>query len=352
MNAALRDALSRDGAKFGEGARRPVHFGDPTAELGHALEHCAVADRSDSGRVVATGPDILDLLQRLSTGDVASLGPGGGRPTVLTTAKGRIVQRLFVQHLGPDGVLLIGGPGSAPTVRAYLEKFVFSEELGLSDIGETWSHLVVVGPRARDAVADAGLVVPEEYATVRAEIDGGTVFVLGHDGLSKSAVSIVVPGDGADRMWHRLGASVAAMGGSRAGDLAMEARRVLVGLPENGAELDEDHNPLEAGLWDAVSFDKGCYVGQEVVARLRTYDKVSSDLRGFSFDEASEVPAPNTAVLAGTRTVGEITSALLPPGHSSPVALGYVKRDHSVPGTELAVGELRATVVELPFGAR
>jgi folate-binding protein YgfZ len=226
---------------------------------------------------------------------------------------------------------------------------VFSENLGLSEIGERWSHLVVVGPLARAAVANAGLAAPEDYATARAELDGNTVFVLGHDGLSKSGVSIIVPGNGAERVWKKLRVSVLAAGGSLSGDLAMEARRVLLGLPENGAELDESHNPLEAGLWDAVSFDKGCYVGQEVVARLRTYDKVSSDLRGFSFAETSEVPVPKTSVRAGSRTVGEITSALLPPGRPSPIALGYVKREHAAPGTQLEVGELCATVVELPF---
>ena len=344
MDAGLRKALTRDGATFGEGARSPAHFGDPVAELGHALGSCAVADRSDTARIVATGPDLLDLLQRLSTGDVASLRENGGCPTVLTTAKGRIVQRLFVQHLGPDGVLLLGGPGSTATVRAHLERFVFSEQLDLTDVDEAWSFLAVVGPRAKDAVRDAGLAVPDEYGTLRGELDGVGVFVLGHDGLSKSGVSIVVPGSGADRVWRRLREHIAA-----AGDVAMEARRVLRGLPENGSELNEGHNPLEAGLWDAVSFDKGCYVGQEVVARLRTYDKVSSDLRGFLFPTGAPVPVRGTALRAGSRSVGGITSALVPPGRDSPVALGYVKREHSAPGTELTAGELRATVVELPF---
>ena len=193
MDSTLREALARDGATFGELSGRPEHFGDPPEELRLALDRCALADRSDSGRVVATGPDLLGLLHRLSTGDVASLEPGDGRPTVLTTAKGRIIQRLFVQHLGPEGVLLIAGSGRAPAVRAHLEKFVFSEDLGLSEIGESWSHLVVAGPLARAAVANAGLDVPDEYATSRAELDGDTVFVLGHDGLSKSGVSMVVP---------------------------------------------------------------------------------------------------------------------------------------------------------------
>jgi folate-binding protein YgfZ len=137
-----------------------------------------------------------------------------------------------------------------------------------------------------------------------------------------------------------------------AGDRAVEAWRILRGLPDNGSELTEERNPLEAGLWDAVSFSKGCYVGQEVVARLNTYDKVTRDLRGLTFPEGVEPPERGAPLLAGPRRVGEITSALRPPGRPGAVALGFVKREHSDPGTRLDAGGdggVRATVVELPF---
>jgi len=349
MDSSLHETLARDGARFTDGSPVPVDYGDPRAELRSALETCGVAVRSDLGRIRAAGPDILDFLHRMSTADLRSLTATRGRPTVLTTAKGRIVERLFVHHLGSEGVLAIGGPGSASRVIAHLERFVFSEVLGLSDVTGAWAQLVLVGPLARAAAERAGLTPPGDYDSLSAEIAGVSVHVLGHDGLSKSGVSVVVPGAGADIVWRCLLEAASALGGSPMGAAASAAWRILSGLPESGAELTEDYNPLEAGLWDAVSFDKGCYVGQEVVARLRTYDKVTRDLRGFVFRAGAAPPSPASPVIAESRRVGELTSAVVPPGSRAAVGMGYVKRGTAEPGAEVAVDGVPAVVVALPF---
>jgi folate-binding protein YgfZ len=353
VNAALRDRLSLDGASWDPKSGRPIDFGEPVRELEAALSACALAERSDLGRSLATGPDILDLLHRLTTADLASLAELRGKPAVMTTPKGRIVQRLFVHRLGGGaGVLLVSGPGGAERVRSHLESYTFREDTGLTDVTETWSCLALLGPKARDAVAAAGLPTPDAYVSARGSLEGVELQVLGHDGLSELGLSIVVPGPGAPVVWGHLVEAISRTGGRPAGYRAVAAWRVLRGLPENGTELTENHNPLEAGLWDAVSFSKGCYVGQEVVARLNTYDKVTRDLRGLVLTAEGGPPEPRTPLFAGTRRVGEVTSALIPPGRSSTAALGYVRREHSTAGTELTVGEdggLRASVVELPF---
>ena len=132
----------------------------------------------------------------------------------------------------------------------------------------------------------------------------------------------------------------------------MQSQRILLGLPADGHELTEDHNPLEAGLRDAVSFDKGCYVGQEVVARLQNYDKVARSIWGLWLPAGESPPEIGTPLLLGERQVGAITSATLPPGFERPVALAYVKCRHAAAGLELRVGSpssTRATLVELPF---
>jgi folate-binding protein YgfZ len=353
VDATLRNRLAVDGAAWDPETGRPIDFGDSAGELEAALSTCALAERSDLGRSLATGPDILDLLHRLTTADLASLAPSHGKPAVLTTPKGRIVQRLFVHHLDTDaGVLMVSGPGGAERVRSHLDRYTFREEIGLADVASAWTHLAVLGPRARDAVEGAGLPTPDAWGSAPCCIEGVESHVLGHDGLSEKGLSVVVPGSGAAEVWSRLAKSVSQVGGGPVGDRALEGWRVLRGLPENGTELTEDHNPLEAGLWDAVSFSKGCYVGQEVVARLNTYDKVTRDLRGLVFSGEVEPPVRGTPLFAGSRRVGEITSAVLPPGRPGVVALGFVKREHSDPGTELDVGPesgVRTTVVELPF---
>ena len=110
-----------DGAVVDPESSRPLHFGDPAAELGAALEGVAVCDRSDLGRVLANGPDLLDLLHRLGTKSVTGLQEGDGRCTVVTSNKGRIVERLFVHHLGATGVLLCAGRGNAGRVIEHYE---------------------------------------------------------------------------------------------------------------------------------------------------------------------------------------------------------------------------------------
>jgi folate-binding protein YgfZ len=175
------------------------------------------------------------------------------------------------------------------------------------------------------------------------------VRVLGEDGLSSDGLSVVLSAASAGEGWDLLLRAVTAAGGLAAGDEAAEAWRVLRGLPASGFELTEEHNPLEAGLRDAVSFTKGCYVGQEVVARLSNYDKVARSLVGFVLPAGADPPARGTPVLFEERPVGSVTSCLVPPGRRAPVAIAYLKRD--VPhGASCRIGGASADPVPLPFG--
>jgi folate-binding protein YgfZ len=330
----------------------PAEATEAAAQLEAALETCVVADRSDLGRVLATGPDLLNLLNRLSTKAVAGLAEGEGRTTVLTTNKGRIVARLFVHALGSDGVLLVCGRDEAPRVLEHFAKYTFAENTGAADATDSWCQVALVGPRAADALAAAELPAVEPGRSARAEIDGHAVHVLGEDGDTTGGFSVAGPAGARDAVLERLASAAGSAGGRPADNLALEARRVLLGIPASGHELTEGHNPLEAGLWDAVDFDKGCYVGQEVVARLNTYDKVARAIRGLVLASGAEVPAQGTPLFAGERRVGEITSALLPPGRRAPVALGYVKRGHAAPDTTLSLGTPEGAVVvvrDVPF---
>lgn len=303
-----------------------------------ALESCVLADRGAFGRLLGTGPDLLDLLNRLSTKAVTRVEAGAGCATVLTTPKGRIVERLFVHHLGDDGVLLVAGPGGGKRTLDHLARYTFAENTGLSDVGDAWSHLSLIGPGAGRTLEDAGLPRP---GPLRAAATEG-VWVLGEDGLSVEGFSIAGPREREEAIRRRLRVP-------EVDDRVAEAWRILRGLPVAGHELTEDHNPLEAGLWDAVDFDKGCYVGQEVVARLNTYDKVSRVLVGF---RCPVLPQRGAAMLDGDRRVGVVTSALVPPGHRDTVGLAYVKKEHAASGSRLrpeGAGGAEATIQALPF---
>jgi folate-binding protein YgfZ len=299
---------------------------------------CAIADRSDLGRLIATGPDFLGLLHRLSTGDVKDLRPGQGRGTVITNAKGRIVERVFVHHLGGDGVLVVAGPEGAPRVEGHLKKFTFAENTGLSDVTAATFAFALLGPRWSDAAIAAGIPELAPYESAACTLAGARVHAVRSNGFDANGVMVIGPRGDASLVRDVLVDAAARVGGVEIGAEALEAWRIANGFPASGSELTEDHNPLEAGLRDAVSFTKGCYVGQEVVARLNTYGKVSRALVVLEFEPGVPVPAPGSAILNSGTTIGAVTSAVLPPGRASAVAIGYVKTRELAAGvTELAV---------------
>jgi len=244
---------------------------------------------------------------------------------VLTSAKGRIVERLSVHHLGDDGVLLIGGPGSAPRVLAHLQKFTFAEQTGLSDWTLATFAFAVLGPRWADAVEKARMPALPPFGAAACDVAGVRVRVARTNGFNSEGVLVIGDRASAGPVGAALNAAAEGLGGGSIDAHALEAWRILNGFPAAGHELTEEHNPLEAGLRDAVSFTKGCYVGQEVVARLNTYAKVARGIVRLELPPGAPVPKEGAAVLHDGKVVGHVTSAILPPGRLAAVALAYVK---------------------------
>jgi len=344
------EALAASGAEL-DGAGRPASFGDVPGERDAAMCRAVLADRSDAARIDSAGRDILDLLHRLSTQDLKDLTPGLGRATVLTTPKGRIVERLFILPLAARSTLLVGGrvPGTAQKVLAHLARFTFAEDTALADVTAATRQIVLLGPAARTTAAAAGLPAPAPLACTKVDLAGIEVSALGLDGDGGPGISLVVAAAAAPALWSALVTRLKPLGVRPAGDQALEARRVALGLPAPGAELTEEHNPLEAGLWNAVSFTKGCYVGQEVVARLRTYDKVSKHLVGLIVDGGAPPPPVGAALARDGRTVGTVTSSIPETAAARVVALAFVKRDAAGAGTRLTVASPPGAVVVHSF---
>jgi folate-binding protein YgfZ len=346
MRGTLNDALLQSGAVIDGASGLPLHFGAPKAELHAALNVCTVADRSPLARLIGDGPDLADLLNRLSTNAVDDLEPGHGAATVLTNAKGRIIERLFVTHLGDAGLLLVGGTGRAGAVLDHLKKFTFAEQTGLRDCGGDYGLLSIGGPLAQQALTTAGLEIPPSLGAVAGAQDGIEVHVLGHDGYSADGYSVLVANEQADSLWQTLVLAVSNSDGRAAGELALEVTRVRRGIPASGSELNENHNPLEAGLWDAVAFDKGCYVGQEVVARLNTYDKVARRLVGLRIPQDQLVVAGGTKLYSKEKEAGVVTSVAGLEGVET-VALAYVKTRAADIGDRVQLGAADGPTVSL-----
>ena len=342
----------------------PPAYTDTAAEYRAALETAALYDHSQAGRLRAAGADALDLINRLSTNRVDNLPPGQGAPTILTTDRGRILDLLLVVNAGPYALLLTG-PGSPPAVIAWLDKYTIMEDLTLTDITADTTQFTLCGPATRQLIAAAGLADSsqlaelEPYAALTLDLAGQEVMLIYHPIGELPAWDLLLwDNSAAPAVWE----SLTAAGFVPIRQDTWDALMVSKGIPRYGRELGDDFNPLEAGLIGAIDFAKGCYIGQEVIARLDTYQKVQKQLALLRFP--ANIPetagAEPTAALqaaigaeltAGGRKVGQITSLAAQPDTGELRALAYIRTAHAQPGTQLtltAPHQGNAEIIRLP----
>ncbi|MDH3626204.1 MAG: hypothetical protein OEV00_04960 [Acidobacteriota bacterium] len=296
---------------------------DPGQEWRAATETAAVVARTGYRLLSAAGPDMLPLLNRLSTGEVLDLPPGAGAQTVLTSAKGRVIERFWVHQAGDGPLWLIGGCGDAQPILDHFMRYTFAEQTDLTDRSADHRLFSVIGPRSRDLIDRWLPTTLGPLGIAATDRIHGPTWILGHDAHGTQGWSLLTDVDHADEARETLVADAATMGGSAIGSEIAECWRISSGLPATGFEISEKWNPLEAGLRDAVSFDKGCYIGQEVVARLHNYDKVSRSLVQLRWDDPGHGDI-GSKLLHGDKTVGEVTSFIAHP-EGGAIGLGLVK---------------------------
>jgi tRNA-modifying protein YgfZ len=318
-----------------------------------ARRRAAFVDRSDRGRIVVSGTERASYLQGLLTNDTSALSAGRGCYAAYLTAQGRMISDLYVYELG-DVMLLMMDGGVKDAVMAKLDQFIFSEDVQLGDVTGTFAQIAVVGPEAAGVVAAAlGSVTREalsalpEHGNVRVGWSGGAAIVTR---ITDSG------GPGFDVYVERaqaapLKAAFAAADVPEMDESTAETLRIEGGVPRFRRDMDEDTIPLEAGIESrAISFTKGCYVGQEVIIRVlhRGHGRVARRLVGIVVD-GSEVPPHGVRIVVDGREVGEITSSTMSPALQRPIALGYVRRDFVEPGTKVTIEGVAGEVTALPF---
>lgn len=305
----------------------PYTWTSPLQEATAARQRCALWDRSPWGRLQATGKDALDLLNRLSTNRLDDLPLGQGRQTVLTTNKGRCIDWLWVFRL-PQGILLLTSPSAQETVASWIDTYTILEEVALTSLTQDTAMLGVIGPGAEHLLEEA-LGLPPRLArgeVWEGEWEGARVLALRTDALALPQWDVIGPAQHAPSLWKAL----RERGAVPLGEGAAEVLRIAAGIPRRGKELTDAYNPLEAGLWESVSFSKGCYVGQEVLARLKTYGKLQKALARLTFQQ--QVPEGATLWANGKR-VGVVTSSAM--DTSGPIALAYLARPYLEQGREV-----------------
>ncbi len=325
-------------------------------------EGAGLIDRSDRGRLLLTGADRRTYLQGLLTNDIAALTAGTGCYAAYLTAQGRMIADMRTFEMG-DSLLadLVGEVARGVCER--WSQFIFSEDVAIEDLSESTAQLGIYGPRASEVLENAlaagrlpGEPTPSAqllesmrlYANSRWNFGAAPVFVLRSDDAGVMGFDVVVTSDRRKELEELLRSA----GAVDVGTEAALACRVEAGRPLFHVDMTEETIPLEAGIEDrAISLTKGCYVGQEIIIRVlhRGHGRVARRLVGLALDPSAAVPARGERILAGDREVGAITSAVLSPALSRPIALGYVHRDFVEPGTSLIVGTTPATVSALPF---
>ena len=307
-----------------------------------ARHRAAFLDRSQRGRIVVSGTERASYLQGLLTNDILSVKAGQGCYTAYLTAQGRMIADLYVYELG-DVLLLMMSGAVKDGVMAKLDQFIFSEDVQLGDVTATFAQIAIVGPDAAAVVAaivttvsiDALREMPE-HGNARGEWRGGAAIVTRVTDTGEPGFDLYVEHAQADAVKSTLTAA----GVAELDEPTAEAVRIESGVPLFGRDMDEETIPLEAGIESrAISFTKGCYVGQEVIIRVmhRGHGRVARKLVKLTID-GDRVPESGTAIRSGDREIGNVTSSTWSPALQRPIAFGYVHRDFLEPGTKLSVG--------------
>ncbi|HVV91150.1 MAG TPA: folate-binding protein [Solirubrobacterales bacterium] len=306
------------------------------AQYRQLREECGLLPR-ERGAIDVLGPDGAEYLQGQLTNDVESLAVGEGQYAALLDRKGHLQADLRVLRVGDEAILLDTEPAAKDAALRHLTMYSIGRDVEVADASAERAFVSLIGPRAAEIAATPPL---PEFADEAATIAGVDVLAVG----TRDGIDLLLPAGERERVI----AALTAAGAVEVSPEAVEILRVEAGVPRFGTEMDTATMPAEAAIVeDAVSFTKGCYIGQETVARLHYKGKPNRHLRGLRLSGAA---APGAALRLGEKEVGTLGGSVVSPA-LGPIGLAIVRRE-AEPGTELAVGEdgVTAEVVALPFG--
>ena len=303
----------------------------------------AICDRSHWGLIKVTGDDRLRYLHNQSTNEFEALKPEQVCNTTFVTSTARTID-LATAYITEDAVLLLVSPNRREQILAWLDRFIFPfDKVELTDISEDYAVFSLLGIQtqttlAQLATADIPPADSEQHSLL--QLDDASVRIAAGSGLATLGYTLISHNRNAPVVWSRL----SEMGAIPFGDRLWESLRIQQGRPTPDKELTEDYNPLEAGLWQTVSFEKGCYIGQETIARLNTYKGVKQKLWGIKLAQAA---APQTPITLEDRKIGVLTSFTETP--QGFYGLGYVRTKAGGAGLQVKVGDVQGTLTSLPF---
>lgn len=355
MNTPLSSWHRTHGATLVDdrGIELPQRFTDPLVEYQAAREKAGLIDLSFRAQVRMTGEDRVSFLQGMISNDVKALRPGTGCAATLLTEQGRIVADPRVYASDTALLLDVDARAKERMIEA-LSRFIIADDVEMEDLSEQQVTLAVQGPAAARVLTDAGLSLALDKPFRHQEVNfaGAVVRVIRVSDTGEDGYEFLVPAGHVERCWTTLLAAGEPLGLRPVGLAALQMLRVEAGIPWYGLDMDEGRIVLEVGLEYAISFKKGCYLGQEVVERATARGRVNRKLSGLHV-RGNTLPESGAKLFHDTQEVGWVTSAVQSPRFGHPIALGYVRREYLAPGTQLRIDSpgtpVIAEVTTLPF---
>ncbi len=304
----------------------PAYYQDAMAEF-RAAQKAAMMDRSFTGKVRVFGKDRESLLHRLTTNEMRNLNTGGGVVNIFTNAKGRVVDvvEMFMEE---DSIFMLTTPGRAKQVKEWIEKYTFVEDVRCEDVTSQYGLIAFFGEESVELLRQSfGWEVddlPMQHARSLTR-EGKNLVVHRSGAITPVQFNLIVPVAEVAKLGERATTQAPPIGYA-----AYEMLRIHRGQPAVGKEITDEYNPHEAGLYPFINFEKGCYIGQEVIARLDSYQKVQRQLMGVALavDEASALQAfaAGVPIYLGEQLIGQLTSACFSPERGQGVGLAVVRK--------------------------
>jgi len=340
MDQKLQPARIAEEATPGSGS--PV-VGNDTAALQAAHQSAALWNCSHWGCIQVKGGDRLRFLHNQSTNDFYRLAPGQGCDTLFVTATARTID-LVTAYVLEESVLLRVAPSQRQALLSFLDRYIFfADQVTLTDTTDQTGVLSLMGPQSHQLLAqlsheDWHQEPPGSHRLT--QLQDIPVRVAVGTGLGLPGYTLLMDRTKVPALWQQL----VTAGAVPMGDQAWEELRITQGRPLPGTELTTDYNPLEAGLWHLISFDKGCYIGQETIARLDTYKGVKQQLWGV---QLGGPVAPGSLVTVGGEKVGQLTSVVT--SERGVRGLAYIRTRAGGAGLTVQIGPVTGEIVDVPF---
>jgi folate-binding protein YgfZ len=339
--------------KTGEyrGAVAAARFGNPQAEWAELRFGCGVYDLGYRAKISLTGADRVRWLNGMVTNNIRDLAADRGVYAFLLNPQGHILGDLYSYNRG-DSILIDTDRSQLEKILATFDHYIIMDDVEVKNLSDELTALGITGPKARDVLNKAGIAVPEmqplQAVEATCECDCDCVkctVVRGQDSETESYDLWLSPSE-----VRKTSDALLAAGASPVGFEAIELQRIVSGIPLYGVDIRERDLPQETEQERALNFNKGCYVGQEIIERIRSRGAVHRKFSGFIADGVAAIP-PGNKIVAGEKEVGEITSvaALDLRGVKKTVALGYLRREVSTPGREVVIAGVKAIVASLPI---